>query len=413
MPPDQRHSPDALAPRAPHTLPGEGAVAASGQAPGADVSGEARASGGEAALPTTDPNSDRTLGLAVDVAGLLHLGPDAAARLARIGRRYEQSVAPATLRALRTDVRRWTTWCRAQAPRRLPLPARPEDLAAFVDAHAERWTPATLRRCLASLARVHRVLALADPTKDEEVRVAMKGAARRRADMGKGRQRQAAGLTAPVCEALLATLGDRPIDRRDRALLLVARDLLARRSELAALRVEDLKPADDGGATVLIARSKTDQAGQGTYLYLGPATWAAVQDWLAVVRTATGTPAGSGLTPPALTGPLFRAVHVTGRVGGAMHPTNIHDRLKALARRAAPRLRRLGVDPERLSGHSARVGMAQDLVAAGFDLAAIMQAGRWKSSAMVARYTERLRVTQGAIAQYHAAGAGRRTGGPR
>ena len=413
MHPDPRPSPDARAIRAPHALPSEGGATASGQALGADSRATPLVTEVEAAQGTTapDPESaipDSALGLAVDVAGLLHLGPDAAARLARIGRRYEQSVAPATLRALRTDVRRWTTWCRAQSPRRLPLPARPEDLAAFVDTHAERWTPATLRRCLASLARVHRVLALADPTKDEEVRVAMKGAARRRAEVGRGRQRQAAGLTAPVCEALLATLGDRPIDRRDRALLLVARDLLARRSELAALRVEDLKPADDGGATVLIARSKTDQAGQGTYLYLGPVTWAAVQDWLAVVRTTTGAPDGS-----ALTGPLFRAVHVTGRVGGAMHPTNIHDRLKALARRAAPRLRRLGVDPERLSGHSARVGMAQDLVAAGFDLAAIMQAGRWKSSAMVARYTERLRVAQGAIAQYHAAGAGRRTGGPR
>ena len=345
--------------------------------------------------------------LAADVAGLLHLGPDAAARLARISRRYEASVAPATLRALRTDVRRWTAWCRAQTPRRSTLPARPEDLAAFVDAHADRWTPATLRRCLASIARVHRVLALTDPTKDEEVRIALKGVARRRAEAGQGRQRQAAGLTRPVCDALLAALGDRLIDVRDRALLLVARDLLARRSELAALQVEDLAPVDDlddGGGTVLIGRSKTDQEGQGAVLYLGPPTWAAVQDWLAAAKAATGAP---------LRGALFRAVHVTGRVGGAMHPTNVHDRIRTLAERAAPRLRRIGVDPTRLSGHSARVGMAQDLVAAGLDLAAVMQAGRWKSSAMVARYTERLRAAQGAVAKYHHQTGATRQRGPR
>jgi hypothetical protein len=53
--------------------------------------------------------------------------------------------------------------------------------------------------------------------------------------------------------------------------------------------------------------------------------------------------------------------------------------------------------------------MAQDLVAAGFDVAAIMQAGRWKSSAMVARYTERLLVAQGAVAQYHARTRARHT----
>lgn len=331
--------------------------------------------------------------LAIDVAGLLHLGPDAAARLARIGRRYEASVAASTLRALRTDVGRWDTWC--QSARRQTLPARPEDLAAFIDAHAERWSVATLRRCLASIARVHRVLDLLDPTKDEEVRVALKGAARRRAAAGQGRQRQAAGITEAVLDALLATLGDRLIDRRNRALLLVGRDLLARRSELASLQVEDLTPMEDGGAAVLIARSKTDQEGQGTYLYLGPETHAAVRDWLT----------GAGITA----GTLFRAVHVTGRVSTKpLHPTNIHDVFRALAERAAPRLKRLGVDPAAVSGHSCRVGMAQDLVAAGFDVAAIMQAGRWKSSVMVARYTERLRVAKGAVAQYHAGTSSRR-----
>jgi integrase len=336
----------------------------------------------------SQPAADATTGagLAGDVASLLLLGPDAAARLARIGQRYQDSVAPSTLRALRTDVRRWTTWCAES--KATSLPARPQDLAAFVDARADQWTPATLRRVLASIARVHRVLGLADPTKDEEVRVALKGMARRKAEAGQGRQRQAAGLTERALDAMLAPLGDRLIDRRDRALLLVGRDLLARRSELVALRVADLAPADDGGATVLIGRSKTDQEGQGVYRYLGPETHAAVRAWLAAAGHSDG--------------PLFRSVHVTGRVGATLHESNVNDIVKKLARGAAAVLRRRGVDPEGISGHSCRVGMAQDLVAAGFDVAAIMQAGRWRSSAMVARYTEQLQVARGAIAQYHA-----------
>jgi hypothetical protein len=44
----------------------------------------------------------------------------------------------------------------------------------------------------------------------------------------------------------------------------------------------------------------------------------------------------------------------------------------------------------RISGHCTRVGMAQDLTVAGQELNQIMRAGRWKSPAMVARYTERL-----------------------
>ena len=43
-----------------------------------------------------------------------------------------------------------------------------------------------------------------------------------------------------------------------------------------------------------------------------------------------------------------------------------------------------------LSGHSARIGAAQDMIAAGIDIAAILHAGRWKSPAMVNRYGERL-----------------------
>jgi hypothetical protein len=38
----------------------------------------------------------------------------------------------------------------------------------------------------------------------------------------------------------------------------------------------------------------------------------------------------------------------------------------------------------KLSGHSMRVGAAQDMAAAGIDLGAIMHAGGWKTSVSVA-----------------------------
>ena len=63
---------------------------------------------------------------------------------------------------------------------------------------------------------------------------------------------------------------------------------------------------------------------------------------------------------------------------------------------------RAGLPPavvEELSGHSARVGAAQDMVAAGFELPTIQQAGRWKSTAMVSRYGERLLARRSAAAQ--------------
>ncbi len=48
---------------------------------------------------------------------------------------------------------------------------------------------------------------------------------------------------------------------------------------------------------------------------------------------------------------------------------------------------RAGIGASLISGHSARVGLAQDMVACGAELP---QAGRWKSPTMPARYAERL-----------------------
>jgi site-specific recombinase XerD len=54
-----------------------------------------------------------------------------------------------------------------------------------------------------------------------------------------------------------------------------------------------------------------------------------------------------------------------------------------------------------VSGHSLRVGMAQDLVAADMDMASVMQAGGWTTPRMVARYTEKLTARRGAVARYY------------
>ena len=54
-----------------------------------------------------------------------------------------------------------------------------------------------------------------------------------------------------------------------------------------------------------------------------------------------------------------------------------------------------------LEGRRSRsVSMAQDLAASGVELAALMSAGRWKSSRMPARYTERQAADRGAVARY-------------
>ena len=195
------------------------------------------------------------------------------------------------------------------------------------------------------------------------------------------RQGQAQGLTWPLRERLLKGAGERLIDARNRALLAVAYDGMLRRAELTSLEAEDLLVETPGHASLLVRRSKTDGEGDGEVVYLARDTVALVRTWLD----------RSGLT----TGRLFRSVHKAGTLGERLHPSQVPRIFKSMAHRA-------GLPEglvEGLSGHSARVGAAQDMVAAGIEMPLILNAGRWKSTAMVSRYGERLLARRSGAAQ--------------
>jgi len=312
--------------------------------------------------------------LGTDITTAVLTADDITERLADYARQADGAFSENTARAIRADTAIFTAWCRERGLE--ALPAAPETVAAFVDAMAETRKPATVRRYAASIAHLHRAAGLADATKGNAVRLALKRLGRRHGS----RQAQAAPLGEMAVQRVLATTGGSLIDRRDIALLMVARDMLARRSEVVALRVGDIAYGDDGSATVLLRRSKTDQTGEGATLWLSPRTTAALRQWLSE----------AGITD----GAAFRSVDRGGNVGGPLDPGDVGRRFKVLAKRA-------GLEVAAISGHSARVGMAQDLVAHGAELAAVMQAGRWKSPAMPARYAERLSAGRGAVAQFY------------
>ena len=56
---------------------------------------------------------------------------------------------------------------------------------------------------------------------------------------------------------------------------------------------------------------------------------------------------------------------------------------------------------EGFSGHSPRVGMAQDLARAGIELPRLMTAGRWRSPRMPALYTRNEMLAKGAVAEFY------------
>ncbi|MCY3813082.1 MAG: tyrosine-type recombinase/integrase [Gammaproteobacteria bacterium] len=280
-----------------------------------------------------------------------------------------------TERALRSDLRIYAAWCGARGL--AAVPASPATVAAFVDAMAAVRAPATVRRYVASIAALHRSVGCGGTVRSAAVRLAVQRMHRVRGR----RQGQALGLTWPLRRRLLEAAGARLIDARDRALVAVAYDGMLRRAELSALRVDDLVEEMGGDGTLLVRRAKTDPEGAGAMVYLAPDTVALVREWLARAGVADGR--------------LFRSLRPGRPPGERLHPSQIPRIVKGMARRA-------GLPDDvaaRLSGHSARVGAAQDMIAAGIELPAILQAGRWRTTAMVNRYGERLLARRSGAAQ--------------
>jgi len=288
---------------------------------------------------------------------------------------HRGTLSPNTERGLKSDLGVFAVWCAERGADSLPATAR--TIAAFVDAMAKLRAPATVRRYVASLAAVHRGAGRRNPAKSAAVRLAL-----RRMHRARGRrQQQARGLTWPLRERLLAAAGDRLIDDRNRALVAVAYDAMLRRSELTGVGVEDVEEEMDGSGTLLVRRGKTDQQGVGAVVYLAPDTVALVRVWCE----------RGGITG----GRLFRSVDKGGHLGQGLDGSQVPRIFKAMAHRA-------GLPSEvaeGLSGHSARIGAAQDMIAVGIGLPAVLQAGRWKTTAMVNRYGERLLAQRGGAAQ--------------
>ena len=146
------------------------------------------------------------------------------------------------------------------------------------------------------------------------------------------------------------------------ALLSTMRDGLLRRSEAAALRWGDVELAGDG--------TPGGSTSRGAVLFIG----AGAVEALLAIRPPDAVIAAAA--------PVFglSASQIGRRVAQAAQAAGLGDGY---------------------TGHSGRVGMAQDLAAAGAELPALMTAGRWRSPDMPARYTAAQQAGRGAVARYY------------
>ncbi|MGA2575833.1 MAG: site-specific integrase [Bryobacteraceae bacterium] len=291
--------------------------------------------------------------------------------LASLGRQALEFAAAAkagnTLRAYQADWKDFREWC--EAHQLACIPAVPETVALYLTDRAATLKTSSLARRLTTINRAHQAAGRPSPATMQNAIVSevWKGIKRKKGTAQHGKK----PFLTPDLRRIVAELPRDLRGARDRALLLAGFAGGFRRSELAALCVEDLEATPDG-LIVRLGRSKTDQEGQGRAVALpygtDPRTCPvrALRDWLEQ----------AGITA----GPLFRSID---RFGLASNRALHADSVAYLVKRAAGRA---GLETMEYAGHSLRAGLATQAAMNGASELAIMKQTGHRSLATVRKY---------------------------
>ncbi|TCQ13835.1 site-specific integrase [Rhizobium sp. PP-CC-3G-465] len=315
-----------------------------------------------------------------------------------------------TMRALASDLAYLEAWCVLATGTPLPWPASESLLLKFVAHHlwdpAERETnvehgmpedvaialrfkgllrstgphaPATVRRRLTSWSILTRWRGLTGSFSAPSLKSALRLAVRA---SNRPRQRKSKkAVTADILAKLLAACaGDRLVDLRDRALLLMAfASGGRRRSEVAGLRVEDLfeeepvrtNPTDEHSPllpclTIRLGRTKTTSADDNEHVVLIGRPVTALRHWLEEAKIEAG--------------PVFRRIDQWGNLDRrAMTPQSVNLILKT-------RIKQAGLDPAQFSAHGIRAGYLTEAANRGIPLPEAMQQSLHKSVTQASGY---------------------------
>ncbi|MDA9905492.1 tyrosine-type recombinase/integrase [Pseudomonadales bacterium] len=274
--------------------------------------------------------------------------------------KFDGAFAENTIRAYRSDFIQYQTWCSQNKLK--PIPATAETMAVYVDHLSNISKSATIRRRINSLGTILKLSKNHDPIKEPEVILALKRMHRK---IGRA-QEQAAPLTKILLDQLLNNCDSSIRGIRNQVLLRLGYETMRRRSELCALKFEDIRRAPNGKPAIKLNFSKTDQFGAGKILPIAQELFDLVEKWRSLVSDE---------------GYILRSISRHGHIGNNLHPASISTILKALQKDL-----KVDSDEQPLSGHSFRVGSALDLLEQGEPLERIMLRGGWQTNSTAMSY---------------------------
>ena len=279
--------------------------------------------------------------------------------------KIEGAYAPSTIRAYKSNFEVFIKYC--DENNTSALQASSNIVTSYIKELSSHLKSSSIKIAVASIAALHNLNSFKDPTQHPDVKIEM-----RRMYRTLGRySKQSYGINKNLLDRMVASTDDSLRGARDKAILLVAYDSLCRGSELVSLEFEDLIiNSNDGSLKLKLKKSKTDPHGVGKHLYLSDNAQKALKDWIDKSKIFSGK--------------IFRAITPTGKIKDSLNSSHIGRIYKKLAQLSKADRSII----KNISGHSLRVGAAQDLMLSGSTLPLIMNRGRWSKTDTVMRYLE-------------------------
>ncbi|MCU7858968.1 MAG: tyrosine-type recombinase/integrase [Candidatus Thiodiazotropha sp. (ex Lucinoma kastoroae)] len=235
----------------------------------------------------------------------------------------------------------------------------------------------TIDRYIASMVRWANVMELDDPRRTFTFKMRLR-------EINKTvprNRRQVKGMRADDLQEALKVFDPAiPRDCQDITLLFVGFETMCRQSELVSFDWHDFQLKPNGSGVLRLARPENDMAGEGDRLYLSANSCNLLLGWKAMSNHHNKP------------GPIFRGIYSDGKMGDRLITRGVQRCFKRIAKR-------LNRDASLFSGHSTRVGAAQEMIERNIDSTKVMLSGRWKSMGTLLEYTKRVKFKRGGMAE--------------
>lgn len=272
--------------------------------------------------------------------------------------------APNTIKAYYSDVSHFVDWCQRQ--NFTPFPATGPEMIDYLENSLAEYSFLTIKRRIYAIRKVTILLGCEDPTRTEEFNLAYRRIRRTKPH----RPSQSKGINKGLLLRAIAAQPNTLVGIRNRALLSIGYDFLARRSEISSLQDADIEFLPDNAIRGIIRKSKTDQFGRGRLTFGSKRSTKLIKSWLK--KKPEDIPW------------LFCAINHDRCLDRPLCDRSVNEIIKKSIVRVK------GHKPRdwEISGHSLRIGAAQDLLIQGHETIAIMRAGGWRTISAINGYLQ-------------------------